>query len=962
MKDAFQKYQIRFQRVPPKEHRVNAAERAIRTLKNHFVSILCTVDAKFPLTEWDRLLPQATLTLNLLRSSRIHPSLSAYASLFGNFDFNRTPLAPPGTKIVAHTSSEARTPFGEHGKVGWYIGPSLEHYRCWKCYFEDTMAERDVLKVDFFPQKIPFPKFNRDDYLKQTAEDMLHLLQTPPDHTGPASSHTVHDPLLFGPPILNAFAKVADILRRAVAPAPPPVIAPPPRAAAQRAPIEAPLIPIPAPPVPAVTLPRVNPIPAVSPPRVHTKAAPLQVAILPPPLPRKSPRARLSRLRFDSRTHRSVLPTLLAQSAQHDPTVAGKMTNPTTGRLETLDSLLRGPDSAIWTRSLSNEWGRCMQGVGKTRPDSEKIVGNNTMFFIKPSQVPAGRKVTYATYVCTIRPGKSEVNRVRMAVGGDRLDAYQDVRSPAVGVTDTKLHINSVISDAHRGARYSTCDIKDFFLGSAMAVYQYMKVHRRYLTPEIIEEYNLTEDYFDAHGYCFIEIRKGMYGLKEAAILAYEQLCAHLAPYGYSPATHTPGLWRHATRPTTFTLAVDDFGIKFFCKADADHLFDALATKYTITKDWSGASYLGFTIDWDYAAGHVDISMPGYVPKALLTLRHPTPTKPQHSPHRWTAPVYGQKIQLANSDLSPLLDKAGIKRVQQISGLFLYYSRSCDPTIIVALNEISNCQASPTKHTEAACNMLLDYLATHPDAKIRYHASDMVLAVCSDAAYLVLPNARSRAAGHFFLTTLPSATQSPPHPNHNGAIHVLCKTLRTVAASAAEAEIGSLFLNAQEAVPIRTALEEMGHKQPHTGTPIETDNSTAHGILHATVRMKRSKAFDMRYHWLQDRVAQGQFNLYWAPGKQNDADYFSKHHPPAHHKLMRPKYLHQALAVFHARMRTSFPHAKDPQSKNSLLHVTTPVRGCVSPSSYASGFLSPQMTSRAPALILRSLTSTTLAH
>ena len=610
------------------------------------------------------------------------------------------------------------------------------------------------------------------------------------------------------------------------------------------------------------------------------------------------------------------------------------MFNPVTGKPETIDSLLRGPDSKIWTRSLANEWGRCTQGITKQRPIlDEHIAGNNTMFFIRPHQVPAGRKVTYASIVCTMRPGKSEVYRVRITVGGNRLDAYQDVRSPAVGVTDTKLHLNSVISDAHRGARYCTGDIKDFFLGSDMAVYQYMRIHRKYLPTEIIKEYGLTADFFDSRGYCYLEIRKGMYGLKEAAVLAYDQLCAHLAPYGYHPVRTTPGLWRHNNRPTTFTLAVDDFGIKFFTKADADHLFDALSTKYTITKDWSGSSYLGFTIDWDYAAGHVDISMPGYVPKALLTLRHPAPAKPQHSPHRWTAPVYGQKVQLADSDLSPLLDQAGIKRVQQISGLFLYYSRGCDPTIIVALNEISNSQASPTEHTKAACNMLLDYLATHPDAKIRYHASDMVLAVCSDAAYLVLPNARSRAAGHFFLTSLASATSSPPTPTPNGAVHVLCKTLRTVAASAAEAEIGSLFLNAQEAVPIRTALEEMGHPQPPLGTPLETDNSTAHGILHATVRMKRSKAIDMRYHWLQDRLRQRQFNLHWGPGKHNSADYFSKHHPPAHHKLMRSKYLHTLRATL------SVPKTFQ------ALHVTPSVRGCVSPSGRASGFLYPQTTS-----------------
>jgi hypothetical protein len=904
LKDAFAKYRVTFQRVPPKEHRVNAAERAIRTFKNHFVAILCTVDSKFPLSEWDRLLPQATLTLNLLRSSRIHPSLSAHASLFGNFDFNRTPLAPPGTRIVAHVSADTRTTFGQHGKVGWYIGPSLEHYRCWKCYFEDTLHERDVLKVDFFPQKIPFPTFSREAYLQQTAEDMLHLFRDKP------TSHLV-DPLSFGPPILNAFARVADILGRAITPPATPVA--PPRVPTP------PVVPAPVPPprvVPPVTLPPSSPRP-VAKHLIVAKTLPLMSsashrAKLPT---RQSPRARLSLRRFDPRTHRS---TLLAQTVQHDPSIAGKMFNPVTGRPETLDSLLAGPDSTTWTKSLTNEWARCMQGISNNRPAAEHITGNNTMFFIFPHEVPQGRKVTYANFVCTMRPGKAEPLRVRMTVGGDRLDAYQDVRSPAIGLIDTKLHLNSVISDAKDGARYCTGDLKDFFLGSDMKIFQYMRIHRKYVTPEILSAYNLTDSHFDSRGFAYVEIRKGMYGLKEAAILAYEQLRDHLARFGYVPVTHTPGLWRHTTRRTTFTLAVDDFGIKFFTKQDADHLFDALATKYDLTKDWSGTSYLGFTINWNYTDGWVDISMPGYVSKAMHTLQHPMPSRPQHSPHRWTAPAYGQKVQLANDDLTPLLDKLGIKRVQQISGLFLYYSRGCDPTIIAALNEISNNQASPTEHTRQACNMLLDYLATHPDAVIRYHASDMILALCSDAAYLVLPNARSRAAGHFFLTNLPGATSSPPNPTPNGSVHVLCKTIRGVKSSAAEAETASLFLNAQEAIPMITALEEMGHKQPTTGTPMETDNSTAHGILHAKVRMKRSKAFDMRYHWLKDRIAQGQFNLYWASGKLNSADYFTKHHPPSHHKLMRYVYLQRPPSSPVRGCVTPVPAYLDPHETNSV--------------------------------------------
>jgi hypothetical protein len=552
-----------------------------------------------------------------------------------------------------------------------------------------------------------------------------------------------------------------------------------------------------------------------------------------------------------------------------------------------------------------------MNGLSKQRSAADAINGTKTMFFILPNQVPHGCKVTYAHFVCTMRPGKSEPYRIRMTVGGNLLDAYQDVRSPAVSLLDAKLHFNSVISDAKRGARYCTGDIKDFFLQSLMTIYQYMKIHRKYLPDEVISEYNLTPAHFDSKGYCYLEIRKGMYGLKEAAILAYEQLVAHLKPYGYHPVPQTPGLWRHTTKPTTFTLAVDDFGIKYFTKSDADHLFAALETKYVITKDWSGDSYLGFHLDWDYTAGHVDVSMPGYVSKALATLGHTPPQRPQHAPHLWTAPVYGAKTQFAPSDISPLLDLAGIRRIQQIAGTFLYYSRGCDPTIITALNEISHQQAAPTEKTKAACDMLLDYLSTHPNATLRFHASDMVLAVCSDAAYLVLPNARSRASGNFFLTTLPSAVSSPPDPTPNAAVHVLCKTIRSVAASAAEAETGALFLNAQEAVPIITALTEMGHPQPPSGTPLETDNTTALGILRAQVRMKRSKAFDMRHHWLIDRVKTKQFNLHWKPGSTNKADYTSKHHPPAYHQKMRPFILHTAVN-----------HTSVPSS----------VRGCVSPS------------------------------
>ena len=97
-----------------------------------------------------------------------------------------------------------------------------------------------------------------------------------------------------------------------------------------------------------------------------------------------------------------------------------------------------------------------------------------------------------------------------------------------------------------------------------MKVFQYMRIHRKYIPEEVIDEYGLTADHFDSKGYAYLEIRKGVYGLKEAAILAYNQLKEHLKQYGYVPFKHTPGFFRHESRPTIFSLAVDNFCIKFY--------------------------------------------------------------------------------------------------------------------------------------------------------------------------------------------------------------------------------------------------------------------------------------------------------------------------------------------------------------------------------------------------------------
>ena len=136
-----------------------------------------------------------------------------------------------------------------------------------------------------------------------------------------------------------------------------------------------------------------------------------------------------------------------------------------------------------------------------------------------------------------------------------------------------------------------------------------------------------------------------------------------------------------------------------------------------------------------------------------------------------------------------------------------------------------------------------------PNTTIRYRKSDMVLHIHSEGSYLSAPKARSRAVGHFYLS---SYSPNPAKFTLNGPIHVIAKILRNVMGLAAEAEIGASYTNGKEAIPICTALEEMGHPQPPT--PMQVNSTTAVGFSNSAIKQKRSKAIDMRFYWIQDRT------------------------------------------------------------------------------------------------------------
>jgi hypothetical protein len=377
-----------------------------------------------------------------------------------------------------------------------------------------------------------------------------------------------------------------------------------------------------------------------------------------------------------------------------------------------------------------------------------------------------------------------------------------------------------------------------------------------------------------------------MYGLKQAGLLANQLLQTQLAPFGYYPARHTPPLWLHKTWPISFTLVVNDFAVKYIGKQHAEHLQNALLRTYELTTDWAATVYSGVTLKWDYEKRTCDISMPGYVSNILSKFQHDVPKHPQHTPSLYVTPVYGAKTQYATKDETPPLTTQQFLTIQKVTGSVLYYARTVDPAVLMPLNDIATEQTKATGKTQTATNQLLDYLATHPDATIRYHASNMILHIHSDASYLSVSNARSRLGGLFFL-----GNKSREQDTLNGSILNVSSVIKNVVASAAESEVGACFHNAQSGAPLRLTLTELVHTQPPT--PLRTDSSTALGILNETIKQKRSKALDMRYHWLTDRVRQNQFDVYWRPGRENLGDYHTKHHSAQHHKDMRGLILQQ---------------------------------------------------------------------
>jgi hypothetical protein len=282
----------------------------------------------------------------------------------------------------------------------------------------------------------------------------------------------------------------------------------------------------------------------------------------------------------------------------------------------------------VWSLSAASKFGRLANGIGAR-------IANITNFikFIFQHKVPADRMkaVTYRQFICLVRPDKAEPNQMQFTVGGDKINYPGKVATLTAEVLVAKMLLNSVISTKAKGARLMTMDISNFYLMTPLHCAKFIQIKLSDIPNEIINEYKLREK-ATKNGSIYIRVKRGMYSVPQAELLANKLPKKCLNKHGYQQSKLVPGLWEHNTRPRQFTLVVDDFCMKYVSEEHAQHLKNTLEDHYKLTCDGTGKRYIRITLDWDYNKCHIHLSMPNYVQKALKQFQYKA-GKLQHVPY-----------------------------------------------------------------------------------------------------------------------------------------------------------------------------------------------------------------------------------------------------------------------------------------------------------------------------------------
>ena len=196
--------------------------------------------------------------------------------------------------------------------------------------------------------------------------------------------------------------------------------------------------------------------------------------------------------------------------------------------------------------------------------------------------------------MCTFRPDKADPNRTRITIAGQNIKYPGDIGTKTASLDLVKLLLNSVLS--RQGAKFVTFDIRKYYLQTPLYRPEYVRIKLSDIPQDFVDEYNL-QDFADANGWVYFEIKNGVCGLPQSGVLAQALLEKRLKRHDYYQCPIMPGLWRHTWRPIMFCLLVDDFDIEYIRERHALHLKSVLEKHYDITVNWKGNLYSGINLE-----------------------------------------------------------------------------------------------------------------------------------------------------------------------------------------------------------------------------------------------------------------------------------------------------------------------------------------------------------------------------
>ena len=628
---------IKLELVPPGNHRANSAERAIDTWKSHKISMMATADEECEQKVFKHFNKQCELTINLLRQSGMSKFVSAWHQVNGKYNFTNTPIAPPGIKVEFYQSKTKReSTWSPKSVKGFYVGPAMDHHRCYKIYCESTKRIIISDTVEWFPKReFTFPGKTPGEELLKSVEQLSTAV------SNFNSTTTTVQPL---PEIKNNLVTALNQFKilfendndddsddndvvannnnnnnnnddeistnNHITPI----------ASQQTSEPKNVIVP--------------NQVKKADKQHEHKVAKilkhqwnlnQLKVLVKWSARPHKPDSWVTIIDNSDPITNSQAFKTYVTNTNDkqlfnryvdiviQDKNYLNILTEAETIHhhgIKHLDSgnklkylkAIKGKDKLQWEQAQHEEWVRLFTQW-------------NTIKLIHKDQVPFKRTISYYNPQLTVKiKDNQEVFRVRGTYGGNITDYTGLKAAQTANLPSVKILLNSVVSDVD--AKFMTIDIKDYFLNSKLEKPEYMRIPINYFPIESQRQFDTNKFINKTNNTVIVEVTGSLYGLPQAAKVSYDDLLPLLINNNFQLTT-TPCVFKHKTRNIQFALIVDDFGVKYTNIDDAMFLIHVLQTKYKIAIDWSGTLFIGLTIHHDRVNRTLTISMPGYVQRLL---------------------------------------------------------------------------------------------------------------------------------------------------------------------------------------------------------------------------------------------------------------------------------------------------------------------------------------------------------